>query len=182
MTIGEDLRRLLKKLADDKPVVRNNAEDKPEVTILERGGAAHDEDLTIGKQPDGKEIVRIMVKKIPEDILRQTTFQKKKVTFKEQAEHLGRDQEFGEWSKSEGDIEEENLSGESEEQDDDSEKSDDDQDSLCMILAVKKMRYHDRELHIDPSSGTYNLEQQDAYGGEELEKIAVSRKPFRELA
>ena len=44
------------------------------------------------------------------------------------------------------------------------------------------MRHHDRELQTDPSSGTYNLEQQDAYGGEELEKIAVSRKPFRELS
>ena len=44
------------------------------------------------------------------------------------------------------------------------------------------MRHHDRELRTDFSSGTYNLEQQDAYGGEELEKIAVSRKPFRELS
>ena len=31
--IGEDLRRLLEKLADDKPVVRNNNKDKPEITI-----------------------------------------------------------------------------------------------------------------------------------------------------
>ena len=44
------------------------------------------------------------------------------------------------------------------------------------------MRHHDRELQTDSSAGTYNLEQQDAYGGEELEKIAVSRKPFRELS
>ena len=51
-----------------------------------------------------------------------------------------------------------------------------------MILAEEKMRQHDRELQTDPSSGTRNLEQQDAYGGEELEKIAVSRKPFMELA
>ena len=34
VTIGEDLKRLLEKLADDKPVVRNNDLDKPEVTIL----------------------------------------------------------------------------------------------------------------------------------------------------
>ena len=33
-----------------------------------------------------------------------------------------------------------------------------------------------------PSSGTCNLEHHDAYGGEELEKISVSRKPFRELS
>ena len=58
VTIGEDLRRLLEKLADDKPVVRNNDKDKPEVTILKRGEAAHAEDSTIGKQPDDKEVVR----------------------------------------------------------------------------------------------------------------------------
>ena len=37
-------------------------------------------------------------------------------------------------------------------------------------------------LQTDPSSGTYNLDQQEVRGGEELEKIAVSRKPFRELS
>ena len=51
-----------------------------------------------------------------------------------------------------------------------------------MSLAEEKMRHHDRELQTDPSSVTYHLEQQDAYGGEQLEKIAVSRKPFRELS
>ena len=30
VTIGEDFRRLLEKLADDKPVVRSNDKDKPE--------------------------------------------------------------------------------------------------------------------------------------------------------
>ena len=74
------------------------------------------------------------------------------------------------------------MSGESEEWEEDSEKISDDKDSLCMILAEEKMRHHDRELQTDPSSGIYNLEQQYAYGGEELEKIAVSRKPFRELS
>ena len=44
------------------------------------------------------------------------------------------------------------------------------------------MRHHDRELQTDSSAGTYHLEQQDEYGGEEHEKIAVSRKPFRELS
>ena len=44
------------------------------------------------------------------------------------------------------------------------------------------MRHHDRELQTDSSAGTCNLEQQDAYGGEEFEKIVVSRKPFRELS
>ena len=74
------------------------------------------------------------------------------------------------------------MSGEREERDEDSEKSNDDQDSRCMILAEKKMRHRDRELQTDPSSGTYNLDQQEVRGGEELEKIAVSRKPFRELS
>ena len=62
-----------------------------------------------------------MVGKIPEDILRQTTLRKKKLTFKNEAELIGTDQESREWSKSEGDIEEENLSGESEEREEDSE-------------------------------------------------------------
>ena len=126
--------------------------------------------------------MRTLVEKIPEDILRQTTFRKKKVTFKKEAEYLGPDQESLQWSKSEADSGEENLSQESEEWEDDSEKGGDDQDSLCMILAEEKMRHHDRELQTDSSAGTYNQEQQDAYGGEELEKIAVSRKPFRELS
>ena len=66
--------------------------------------------------------------------------------------------------------------------DEGSEKSDDEQDSLCTILAEEKMRCHDRELQTDPWSGKYNLEQHDGYGGEELEMIAVSRKPFTELS
>ena len=44
------------------------------------------------------------------------------------------------------------------------------------------MRHRDRELQTDSSSGTYNLDQQEVRGGEELAKIAVSRKPFRELS
>ena len=72
------------------------------------------------------------------------------------------------------------LSGESDKWDEDSEKSGDDQDSICMILAEEKMRHRDSELQTDPSSGTYNLDQREVYGGEELEEIAVSRKPFRE--
>ena len=50
-----------------------------------------------------------------------------------------------------------------------------------MILAEEKMRHRDRELQTDPSSGTYNSDEQEVQGGEELGKIAVSRKPFREL-
>ena len=106
----------------------------------------------------------------------------KKMSFNEGAEHLGLGQESEDWSTSEEDAEEEKLSGESNEWDEDSEKSSNDQDSLCMILAEEKMRHRDRELQNDPSSGTYNLDQQEECGKEELEKIAVSRKPFRELS
>ena len=180
-TIEEDLRRLLDKLTDDKPVARKNDKDKPEVTILKRVEAAQGEDSTI-RQPGGKEVGQTLIEKIPEEKLRQTTLRKQKVTFMKEAEHLGPDQESGEWSKSERDSEEDNLSGESDEWEDDSEKSGVDQDSLCMILAEGKMRHHDRELQTDSSAGTYNLEQQDEYGGGELEKIAVSRKPFMELS
>ena len=123
-----------------------------------------------------------MVDKIPDDILERTRARKKKVAFKEEAEHLGLEQESGEWPTVEEDAEEEKLFGECEEWDEDSEKSSVDQDSLCMILAEEKMRHRDRELQRDPSSGTYNLDQQEVRGGEELEKIAVSRKPFRELS
>ena len=44
------------------------------------------------------------------------------------------------------------------------------------------MRHHDREQQTDSSAGMCNLEQQDEHGGEELEKISVSRKPFSELS
>ena len=60
-----------------------------------------------------------------------------------------------------------------------SEESDDEQDSLCTLLAEEKKRYHDRELQTDPSSETYNLEHDDAHGGEELEKIAVTKNHSR---
>ena len=93
--------RLLEKLADDKPVIRNNGKDIPEVTILKSVEATHGKDSMIGKQPDYKEVERILVEKNPEDLLRRTTFRKKKVSFKEEAEHLGLDQESGEWAKTE---------------------------------------------------------------------------------
>ena len=48
--------------------------------------------------------------------------------------------------------------------------------------AEEMIRQRDRELQTDPSSGTYNLDVQEIRGGEELERIAVSRKPFRELS
>ena len=104
------------------------------------------------------------------------------MSFKEEVEHLGLDQDSREWLKPGGVGEEENLSGESKEWDDGSEGSDDEQDSLCTKLAAEKMSYHNRELQTDHSSGTYNLEHNVGYRGQELEKIALSRKSFSELS
>ena len=44
------------------------------------------------------------------------------------------------------------------------------------------MRHRSRELQTDRSSGTYNSAEQEIQVGEEPEKFAVSRKPFRELS
>ena len=61
------------------------------------------------KKPDGKEVVQPLVERIPEDILERTMVRKKKVAFKEEAEHLGPSQESREWPIAEEDAEEENL-------------------------------------------------------------------------
>ena len=181
--IDEELMRLLEKLADDKPVIERKGKEEPEVTILRRSETASGENTSEESNPDGKEIVQSLVDKIPDEILERTRVRKKKMAFKEEVEHLGMGQESWEWwPTEEEDVGEGKLSGEREEWDEDSEGSSDDQDKLCMILAEEKMRHRDRELQTDPSSGTYNLDQQEVRGGEELEKIAVSRKPFRELS
>ena len=49
--IDEDLRRLLEKLADDKPVVKETGEEEPEVTILRRNDADGSEDSLKEKKP-----------------------------------------------------------------------------------------------------------------------------------
>ena len=141
--INEDLMRLLEKLADDKPVVQDKGAEEPEVTILRRN-ADGKEDSSKERKPDGREVVQSLVDRIPEDVLERTMVRKKKVAFKEEAEHPGLGQESEERGSAEEDAEEENLSGEREERDEDSEKINDDQDSLCMILAEKKMRHRDR--------------------------------------
>ena len=74
------------------------------------------------------------------------------------------------------------MSGELKEADKNSAGSQDDPDSLYMMLAETKRKNQERETHADPSSGTYNLNSDDATGGEELEMIAVTRKPFRQLS
>ena len=180
--IDEDLRRLLEKLAEEEPVIEEKGKEEPEVTILRRKKADSGEDSSKENKSGEREVVQSFVDKIPEDILERTRVRRKKVAFKDEAEHLGLGQESGEWQTAKEYAEEEKLSGESEEGDEDSEKSSDDQSSLCMILAEENMRHRVRELQTDPSSGTYNLDQQEVRKGEELEKIAVSRKPFRELS
>ena len=120
--IGEDLRKLLEKLADNKPVVRKKDEVEPEVTILGRNDADVSEDSLKEKQPGGKEVVQSLVEKIPEEILKWTMVRKKKMAFREEAEHLGLGQESGEWSTAEEDAQEERFSGECEEWDEDSEQ------------------------------------------------------------
>ena len=180
----DDLTRLLEKLSDDKPMIQEKGQEELEVTILRKQETMNNTDSSIGDVADSKDVARSLVDKIPEEILEQTKVRKKKVAFKEEAEHLGLDQESGEYSNfmEEEENGEGKLSGEREEWDEDSDESSEDQDSLCMILAEEKIRQHDRELQTDPSSGTYNLDIQEVRGGEELEEIAVSRKPFRELS
>ena len=160
--ISGDFRGLLENLVDDKPVVRTNDKDEPEVSILRRDEAAYGEDSLKEKQLDDKDVVQSLLEKIPEEILRRTMVRKKKVTFREEAEHLGLSQESGEWPTSEEDAEEVKLSGESDEWDEDSEKRSNDQDSLCMILAEEKMRPRDRELQTDLSSGNRQTEEVSA--------------------
>ena len=109
------MKRLLENLEEDKLVVRNNDKDEPEVTILRRNDAAYGEDSLKEKQPDDKEVVQSLVEQIPEEILRQTIVRKKKVSFREEAEHLGLGQESEKWPTSEEDAEKEKLSAESEE-------------------------------------------------------------------
>ena len=161
--IDEDLWRLLEKLADDKPVNERTGREEPEVTILRWNETVGNADSLRGSNNDGKEVVRSPVDKIPDNLLERTRVRKKKVAFKEEAENLGLGQESGEWSTftEKEDNGEEELSRECEEWDEDSETSSDDQDSLCMILAEEKMRHRDRELQTDPSSGTYNSDEQE---------------------
>ena len=111
--IDEDLMRLL-----DKPVINEKGKEEPEVTILRRNETVGGED-SLKEKSDGKEVVQSLVDKIPDDILERTRDRKKKLAFKEEAEHLGQEQESGEWPTVEEVAGEEKLSGECEEWDED---------------------------------------------------------------
>ena len=80
--IDEDLRRLLEKLVDDKPVVKEKGEEEPQVTTLRRNEADGSQDSSKERKPDGKEFVQSLIERIPEDILERTLVRKKKVAFK----------------------------------------------------------------------------------------------------
>ena len=153
--IDADLMRLLERLSDDKPVIQEKDQEEPEVTILRRKETVNNTDSSRGSVTDSKDVVRSLVDKIPENILEQTKVRKKKVEFKEEAEHLGLDQESGEWSMftEEEETGEGKLSGEREEWDKDSDESSEGQDSLCMILAEEKIRHHDRPIFRNVQSG-----------------------------
>ena len=111
MKIGDDLRRLLERLADDRPVAQTNDKDEPEVSILRRDEAAYGGESLKEKQLDSKDVVQSLVEKIPEEIPWRTMVRKKRVTFNEGAKRLGLGQESGEWGTPEEDAEEENCPG-----------------------------------------------------------------------
>ena len=175
--IDNDLKRLLGKLADDKPVIQENCKEEPEVTILRKSGTASDRNTSKVTNLDGKEVVQSLVEKIPADLLEQTRVRKKRVEFKEEAEAGS-----GPRPRRKKTLKEKICPGSVKRWDEDSEASIYNQESLCMILAEEKIGHRDRELQTDPSSGTFNLDVQEVRGGEELERIAVSRKPFMELS
>ena len=77
-TVGEDLMRLLEKLANDKPVVSTKRNDEPEVAVMRRKEVLCDENSLKTGEPENKEVVRTLVENIPEDILNQTTLRRKK--------------------------------------------------------------------------------------------------------
>ena len=131
----------------------NSGKDGLEVTMMKKEENTHGGNSMKAREPKNKEVVRSLVERIPEDILRRTKLRRKRVSLKEGVEPLGLDQESGEWPTPERDGEEEILSGDSEELDEVSERSDEEQDSLCMILAEEKRRYHDRELQTEIRQG-----------------------------
>ena len=67
--IDNDLKRLLEKLAHDKPVIQENSKEEPEVTILRKNGIVSNGNTSKVTNPGGKEAVQSLVEKIPADCL-----------------------------------------------------------------------------------------------------------------
>ena len=107
--IDEDLKGLLERLADDKPVIQENCKEESEVTLLRKSGTASDRNTSKVTNLDGTEVVQSLVEKIHAELLEQTRVRRKRVEFKEEVEYLGPSQESGERSTS---TEEENTEGE----------------------------------------------------------------------
>ena len=76
--VDEDLWKLLEKLADDKTVNVGKSREEPEVTTLRRSETVGNTDSPRGSGTDGKEVVRSLVDKIPDNILERTQVRKKK--------------------------------------------------------------------------------------------------------
>ena len=110
--------------------IQGKGQEAPELTILRREETVNNTDVSKGSITDSKEVVRSLVEKIPDKILEQTKVRDKKVTFREEVEHRGLDQESGEWSRfmEEDETGEGKLSGEREEWDEDSDESSEDQE------------------------------------------------------
>ena len=95
--VGQDIMRLLQKLADIKPVDSSRKDAYPEFTSMRRTIVGlRDQKSLKNEDMESKEVVRTLGEKIQEEILKQTTLRRKKVPFQEEAEELGLDQEFGE--------------------------------------------------------------------------------------
>ena len=67
VTVGQDSRRLLEKLADDKLVISNIGKDEPEVTIMKRE-ETQDGSSKRARERENKEVVRSVVERRAEDI------------------------------------------------------------------------------------------------------------------
>ena len=151
--------RLLQKVADNKPVVTNEIKDEPEITILRKTKVGPHGDIQSGdKELDSKELLQTLVDWVLEEIVMQTSLRKKRGRSKRRLKRSEQIKVPGSgwciWKKNER----KNLSGVSGAADEDSTETEDEPNSLCMILAETKMKNQDRELHMDPSSGTYNLD------------------------
>ena len=72
-TVGHNSMRVLAKLADDKPVVSTRRNDEPDITIMRWKQVSRDENPLKNGESENKEVVRIPVENIPEDIHKQTT-------------------------------------------------------------------------------------------------------------
>ena len=95
-TVGQDLMRLLEKLADDKPVVSTRRNDETGITIMRRKEVLSDENsLKTEEQRGGTNISREYSGRHTQ--VNNATEQK--TSFEEDVEDLGLDQGSREWTR-----------------------------------------------------------------------------------